>query len=180
MFFKFGGVDAEFVWNFQRIRDGETSFSVDQFSAFAERSVAQYMSFVEKITAIVSPRRMVILSIFPPCLSDAKWAQGYVNGHIGYLETDQAIDDLKAATLRLEIPNLETRTAMHAIYNEELRRGAARLGVRFADDFTPLLAECGKVIDTKYFAKYGGRDHHIDGVPAEPILIDLIKSGLSF
>jgi hypothetical protein len=178
VFFKFGGVDAEFVWNFQRIRDEEYSWSLTQFAAYAEKSVANYMRFIGTITKIIDPRLIRICSIFPPCLSDARWAEGYVNAHIGYLETGQKPEALKAETLKLEIPSLYVRTEMHRIYNEQIRLGTTALGLQFMDDFTPLLDENKVVIAQQYFARHGGRDHHVDGIAVQPVLGGIIQSGL--
>lgn len=172
--FKFGQVDAEFVSVFRRIRQGQTLFAFSDFERFARDSVAQYEAFLRRVLGVFPhAERLRVCGVFPPALADGIWRSGYVNAHIGFLETGEEVTRLAEAVRRLEIPDLLTRTRMHALYNGLLQMMAARLGIGFIDDFSPLLSGAG-VVDRAYTGDHEGHDHHLSPGALEPVLGRLV------
>lgn len=160
-FFKFGQVDAEFVWIFKRAQRHETHWSVSDFEAFAGNAVTRYMDFIGHLSAahgLVDQLR--ILSIFPPTLSDASWHKGYVNARIGRLESDMAGDVLSEKVRQLSIPTQRQRTRLHALWNALVMTECARRGLTYVDDFQMLLDQRG-LVDDAYTAGHDGADHHL-------------------
>lgn len=160
-FFKFGQVDAEFVWIFRRAQRDETRWSMAEFEAFAGNAVSRYMEFLERLSmahALVEQVR--VLSIFPPTLSDASWHKGYVNARIGRLESDMAEDVLSARVRRLSIPTQRERTRLHALWNALVMTECARRGLLYVDDFQMLLDQRG-LVRSAFVAGHDGADHHL-------------------
>jgi len=175
IFFKFGQVDAEFVWIFKRIRERRQRASMEQFGEFAEESVARYGEFLEKVIALLGTTDSIrVCSIFPPSLSDESWAEGYVNAHIGFLEGDRELADLASAVRELEIPNLWMRTRMHQLYNACLQKKCAQLGILFVDDYSPMISMAG-VVRGDLVKPDGGSNHHIVEELAAPIVGSVIE-----
>jgi hypothetical protein len=160
-FFKFGQVDAEFVWIFRRAQRDETSWSMAEFETFAGRAVTRYMEFLERLSVahdLVGQVR--VLSIFPPTLSDASWHKGYVNARIGRLESDLAGDVLSAKVRQLTIPTQWQRTRLHALWNASVMAECARRGLLYVDDFQMLLDHRG-LVDGAFTTGHDGADHHL-------------------
>lgn len=160
VFFKFGQVDAEFVFTFQRLRQEEARFSLAAYEAFVARSVGAYLAFIDQVCSRLDPALLRICAIFPPVLSNAAWARGYVNAHVASLEADHDPEALAAAVRKLEIPDQRTRTDLHALYNAELQAGCARRGLLFVNDFARLIGPEG-VVDPAYMDGHTGEDHHL-------------------
>ncbi len=177
VFLKFGQVDAEFVWNFQRIRAAETVFSLQRFDRFAQETTHNYLSFVASLAERIGKSRLRVCAIFPPALGDATWAEGYVNGHVGQLEGDRSKEALEAGIRTLEIPDLRTRTILHLIFNSYLRAGCLQAGVAFVDDFHPFLGKDG-VLDPAFVPHSKGRDHHLDHGAVHGPLVRVIREAM--
>lgn len=161
LFFKFGQVDAEFVWVFKRVRCGAIDWSMAEFEAFAEDAVGRYLAFVEQLSDTHDLAGHVrVLSIFPPTLSDTAWQAGYVNAHIGYLESDAALATLSEQVKRISIPTQPERTRLHALWNAIVMRECARRGLLYVDDFQPLIGGQG-VVDARYMLGHDGANHHL-------------------
>lgn len=174
--FKFGQVDAEFTFIFRRIRARQTSFSMAEFERFAQESIARYRSFLHDVLTIFPhPERIKVCGIFPPALADETWHDGYVNAHIAFLETGREARSLARAVRAMEIPDLLTRTRMHALYNGYLQVACAQLGVVFIDDFNPLLSGAG-VVDRAWTGPHEGRDHHLAPLDLAPVIGTLIRT----
>lgn len=168
-FFKFGQVDAEFVSVFRRLRDRQIAFQLPEFEAFARHSVLQYQAFLTQVLQVFPhPDRIKVLGIFPPALADGIWRAGYVNAHIGYLETGEDVARLAEGVRQLDIPDLLTRTRMHALYNGLLQVMCARIGVTFVDDFAHLLSGHG-VVDRAWTGDHEGHDHHLSPEALQPV-----------
>ncbi|HEV2532083.1 hypothetical protein [Phenylobacterium sp.] len=157
--FKFGQVDLEFVYDFQRIHSGQTAFDLAAASDFARESARRYAEFLRQARAATSAR-IVVSSALPPTLSDAALRQGVVNGHIAHLHAEADIEALAAGLARLDMPDQPTRTGLARTFNTTLQSACAELGLAFLDDFNPLLGPEG-VIAPELIAWHGGSDHHI-------------------
>jgi hypothetical protein len=177
VFLKFGQVDAEFVWAYRRIRDRERAFSMSGYKAFVLESVDAYGRFLRRLRQRIDPAQLRICSIFPPVLSDEAWAKGYVNAHIGRLEGDRDLEALSKSVRELEIPGLATRTLMHDLYNGQLKQLCASHGLRYVDDFEPFLGLSG-LVDPSYIPYGKGQDHHVDHVPAGPVITQILEREL--
>lgn len=161
VFLKFGQVDAEFVSVFKRIEKSEKLFSLDNFELFCRNSVKNYFEFIDEISEIIEPALLRICTIFPPTLSSAAWSLGYVNAHVGFLESDDDLEYLSQSVQKLQIPGLRIRTNLHAIFNAELQRQSARRNIAFMNDFSALVSGNG-VIDGKFMVGHRGDDHHLN------------------
>jgi hypothetical protein len=160
-FFKFGQVDAEFVWIFKRAQRHETQWSMAEFETFARNGATRYMDFIEHLATTHGLADQVrVLSIFPPTLSDASWHKGYVNARIGRLESDMAGDILSEKVRQLSIPTQRERTRLHALWNALIMMECARRGLLHVDDFQMLLDHRG-LVDSIYTAGHDGADHHL-------------------
>jgi hypothetical protein len=179
IFLKFGQVDAEFVYTFQRIRDNKTAYSEEDFAEFSESSLGGYGRFLSDLMQEVIPRRIRVCSIFPPALSDASWADGYVNGHIAELEGITDLDALKASLQKLEMPTRFQRSAAHSLYNKGLRAMCDRIGLTFVDDFTPMLGGDG-LLFPKFIERSRGTDHHLEWGPTGAVIPDIIREQFSW
>jgi hypothetical protein len=179
IFLKFGGVDAEFVYTFKRIQDNKTTYSEADFAEFAQYSLGGYARFLSDLMQEVIPRRIRVCSIFPPALSDASWADGYVNGHIAELEGITDLDALKASVRKLEMPTLFQRTAAHALYNQGLRAMCDRMGLTFVDDFTPLLRG-DRLLFPKFVERSRGTNHHLEWGPTSAVIPNIIRERFSW
>lgn len=173
-FMKFGQVDVEFVWTFRRARERVAEWSFDDFERFAEESAAAYARFAGEMAERFGLHDFLrMCSVFPPCLSDEAWLSGYIDAHVGFLETESALDELVAQVKTLRIPNLFERTRQHALWNALLMRHCARLGLLYVDDFTRMVGTSG-VVDAALVAGHSGRDHHLPHPRIGPIVQDVI------
>jgi hypothetical protein len=175
IFFKFGQVDAEFVFDFDRIRRERFEFSTLEFHRFCRRSVESYVSFVADRFAATRP---CLIGLFPPALSDAAWREGYVNAHVVATESDVDLDHVIAGVRRLEIPDLARRTRLHALYNQLLRERAQAANIGFLNDFSYFLGP-GGVLDPRFVPSHRGADHHLEEAPTAAIIERLIDERLS-
>lgn len=158
---KFGQVDVEFVQVFKRLEQGQTAFDPSAFKTFADETVARYVDFLTDVVASDDRSRVRLCSLFPPALSDAAWRRGYFNAHIADLHGPADGGDLAERLSGFEIPDLRSRTALHADVNATLAAAGRAEGFAILDDFTPLLA-AGGVADPRYLGASAGSDHHLD------------------
>lgn len=175
--FMFGQVDVEFVWTFRRIRSAEYAYSMESFANFTTEIISRYSDFLEQIAHRLDPKAIRVCSIFPPCLSDAAWQEGYVNAHIGSRESTLAIDVLRAQIRKLEIPPLRERTKLHKHFNSQLQNACDRLGLIFLDMFTPMIGKSG-IANPTFYAAHGGRDHHLNRAATSSIVTALLSDTL--
>jgi hypothetical protein len=129
--FLFGQVDTEFVYTYKRARNGKRAFDRSDYEAFCRDCVNSYVAFLCSIFARQARHKVTLLSIFPPALSDEKWAEGYVNAHIISLESPGDTEALVQGIRALEIPDISTRTSAHAYYNHLLKAACMREGFIF-------------------------------------------------
>jgi hypothetical protein len=175
IFLKFGQVDAEFVWIYRRIREGQTHHSTESFEAFAIESISKFAGVIDNLQEHLPKNVIRVCSIFPPILSDGAWRNGYVNAHIGFLEGDRGPAELRAAVRNLEIPDLTTRTHLHTLYNAELQRMCARRGIIFVNDFAPMISP-GGAISADYAKGHSGEEHHLSFHAITPVISQLIRT----
>jgi hypothetical protein len=174
---QFGQVDTEFVSIFQRVRSGATSFSMHHARAFNLVTIGSFVGFMRDCFPKSLRHRVNVAALFPPALSDEKWAEGYVNGHILSLEALN-IEDMTSRIAELEVPTIHQRTELHRYYNERLRRACEKEGFGFIDGFSPFIGEDG-LLDLRWTPEGQGADHHIEHVPTEKPIESLIWSMLS-
>jgi len=168
---KFGQVDIEFVQVFKRLAADEDRFSPDAFYAFADETIALYVAFLTGSVPATQRRRVRVMSLFPPALSDAAWREGYLNAHMVAVHGPADTADLATRLGRLEIPDLAERTGLHGAFNARLRSAVEAEGFGWGDDFTPYLCP-GGVLDPKWLGKAAGRDHHLDFHAARRTALD--------
>jgi hypothetical protein len=173
--FKFGQVDVEFVFNFDRIKNDQFKFCGDKFGLFCLRSVDSYLDFVSEH---FSGNCVSIISLFPPALSDASWREGYANAHVVAIESSQGLDEVIAGVQKLEIPSLPERTRLHAYYNRLLREKAAQKKFGFLHDFPYFLGQDG-VLDPSFIPTHRGTDHHLEAHPTTLLIHELIAKQLT-
>lgn len=172
---KFGQVDVEFVHTFKRLAAGAEAFDEAAFSLFVTETVSRYVDFLTAAVPAADRARVRVMSLFPPTLSDAAWRSGYVNAHLADLHGPGSADGLGEALARLEIPDLERRTRLHAGVGELLRQAVEAEGFRFGDDLAPLLGPEG-VVDPALLGSAAGGDHHIDFHASRAAMLDRIWS----
>lgn len=161
-FFKFGQVDAEFVWVFKRVQQGKIEWEAADFEQFACSAVSSYMDFVERLANTHQlTDHMRVMSVFPPTLSDTSWHAGYVNARVGRLESDLSRVVLAEKIKKLSIPTQRERTRLHALWNALVMRECACRGLLYVDDFQILLGYTG-LVDSNYTLGHDGADHHLD------------------
>lgn len=168
---KFGQIDVEFVQVFKRLNQADRAFDPAAFAVFADQTIQRYLGFLTTAVPAAARRRVRVMSLFPPALSDAAWRQGYLNAHIVDVHgpADQA--GLAAALGRLDIPDLAGRTALHAAFNLRLRAAVEAEGFAWGDDFTPWLGPAGTV-DPAWLGRAAGRDHHLDHHAVRRAMLD--------
>lgn len=175
VFLKFGGIDAEFRWMAQRIRTNSAAFSDDEFDRYAERAVADYGRFLDRLTATLCAGRIRVCSVFPTALRDRFWIEGFVNATAGSPDRQPA---LRATLGRMEIPDFPTRTRLRAAYNTRLRALCEAKGLAFLDDFTPFLNASG-VLDDRFIASHGSADFHLDYDAIGDLLEPLVHASIA-
>ncbi|QDI83148.1 hypothetical protein E8E01_23415 [Methylorubrum populi] len=164
VFLKFGQVDVEFVHAFKRMQEKRFGFDVEEFRAFAQRTVDRYISFI----LAAGLREAIVLSINPPTLTDDGWRKGYANAHIrGKAHYDLTPED-QAEFEQLEVPDMLTRTGLHRLFNTMLAERCAEKGLAWFNDFDRYLGLDG-VIDPVFNALWDGRDHHVDFRPSRAV-----------
>jgi hypothetical protein len=154
--FKFGQVDIEFLFDMQRIRDGRTRYDPDEAHGFITESVDRYAKFLDLCRSTCLGRIMV-MSIFPPTLSDEAVRGGYINAHIAALDAARDAEALKRQLIALEQPDQKARTALARFSNARLEEACARLSLPFLTEFDALLNKEG-VAD---HVMANPHDHHL-------------------
>jgi hypothetical protein len=159
---QFGQVDLEFVYHYRRVRGGRQQLDLNDYRAFCDTILAQYVRFVTELFAGFDRSRVFILSVFPPALSDAAWHQGYFNVDIANKEAMASVDQLRAGIRAIEIADLHQRTEIHGYFSNNLRTECRRLGFGYLDSFTPFLGADGVVDANFVIPETGGAEHHLD------------------
>ncbi len=108
----------------------------------------RYGTFLDRLASRIDPALLRICSAFPATRPDATWRRGYTAVHDLPPEQRAARD---AALLRLEIPDLATRTRLRGRYNALLQTMCAAKGLVYVDAFSPFLTENGHT-DRRYIA----------------------------
>lgn len=177
---KLGQVDVEFVYNFKRIRDGRFRFEEPEFHEFCRFSTERYFRFLSRIFPAEARSGVHVLSVHPPALSDEMWRSGYVNAHVAALQSALPLDMLREGLERLDVPDLPTRTRMHAFYNMLVEARCDEHGFRYVDDFSPFVSASG-TLDPRFIPRGRGRDHHLEPDTTREattaILWDCVTSG---
>jgi hypothetical protein len=180
IFFQFGQVDVEFVYNFRRVRSRSYSFEYSSFRSFVTESVENYVGFLASLFARSERASAFILSLFPPSLSDDKWAEGYVNAQIAALEAPELfasdLASLSKEVRKLEIPNLQARSDMHALYNTCLQEACSHYGFNYVDGFTPFLSPNRTILDDIFIPIKKGSDHHLEYAATASIIENILLS----
>ena len=159
---QFGQVDIEFVYHFQRERDGRRALDLEHYRLFCDETLTRYMRFVSDVFDPSRRKQVFIGSVFPPALSDAAWKQGHVNDDISRRETDISVEELSAGIRELEIANIRQRTEIHLYFNARLKAESERLGFGFLDLATGFLGADG-LLDPRYISPESrGFEHHLD------------------
>lgn len=180
---KFGGMDAEFTWMTQRLKNRIYAFDIDEFDTFATQSVARYGLFLDLLSDAIDPALLRICATFPAVLGDAHWiAHGIAER--GGTEDEKRVTAVELG--KMDIPDLHTRTQLRVVYNGHLAAMCAARGLRYIDDFSPLIGP-GGVVDNSFIASHRGMDHHLDheatDAPIVGCLLDalgLLPTGLPF
>ncbi|WP_147048991.1 hypothetical protein [Methylobacterium gnaphalii] len=165
---QFGQVDIEFVFTYRRIAAKRARFDRDEYDEFCHRVAASYGGFLDTCFDIPGPVRL--LSVLPPALSDAAWAEGYVDSHVEVVEEGFGPEAVRS----LQIPSWAERTALHVAFNDRLAALCADRQMTFVDLCRCLLA--GRpVVDEALITLSGGRDHHLDIAAAQARLRSLVE-----
>ena len=168
VFLKFGGIDAEFLWMMQRLKQGIVRFSVEEYDGFARRSVAAYGGFLDALATILGRQPIRVHAVFPTALRDDDWIERFVQAHRGTPASDRQLYEKLG---RMEIPDLPLRTQLRALYNAHLAQRCRENGLIFVDDFSIFLDATGSTAE-RYRA--GPDDHHLPFKESEEALINLI------
>lgn len=158
----FGQVDIEFVHIFKLIEAGATYDDPAVFDAFCDTTIDRYVTWLAQTLAPQERTRTFLAPVFPPALSDAAWAQGYVNAHLGATYSSLDLDSLARALVGMEIASIQERADRHRVFNAKLRTKAALIGLTVLDDYEELY-EGDRVAD-RFLGPPNGSDHHLDHV----------------
>jgi len=177
---QFGQVDLEFVYHYRRVRDGKRTLDMDDYMAFCDAIVAQYIRFVAELFIAEERKNVFLVSVFPPALSDAAWHAGYLNADIAHREATASVEDLRSGIREIEIASLPQRTAIHGHYNDMLRAACQQHGFGYVDGMSPFLLADG-IVDPRYvIPETAGADHHLDARqtyrPIRKLIWDCIKA----
>lgn len=172
IFFKFGGIDAQYLYDLERLRSGRLRFDPADFEAFCRATARTYLAALDEIV----PRRrrpyVDILSTIPPPVADAHRVAVLLDRVIGRVPQSER-PALIAAAERLEMPGHREWTALHQRFNALLAIEAAAHDFAFVDDFTPFLGADG-VIDSRFVRSTAGADDHIEPEAAAAITAPLL------
>jgi hypothetical protein len=169
IFFKFGGIDAEYLWILHRLRHGIRQFSIAEFEHFARLSVTRYADLFDQLCQFIDPGRLRICAVFPSALVDSHWIDSFVRFNAG---TPEHAIRLAAELHEMELPDLLVRTRLRAFYNAILRAMSEAKGLVFVDDFTPMLGQDG-ILDRRFLPR-DPNDHHLDHTASEKALVTII------
>lgn len=162
--FCFGQVDIEFVY-YNKWLSGDiphSSFNLIDCNAFIQDTVRLYVSFLRE----VAERGIAVsaIGILPPCI-ESPYLKRLLTA---YAQLRPLHDRARGPLLRniglANIPDLRTRTFIHHLFNEELRREARKHGIGYYSVFDKLLGEDG-VVKLDYLSAHGFGDHHL-GCPS--------------
>jgi len=174
---QFGGIDAEFRWITHCLRHNISALSRTAFDDYADRAVADYARFLDRLRSILGTPRIHICAAFPTALLDRFWIDGFVAATAGTAERAPA---LRAALLKIALPDFAMRTAFRALYNNRLRAMCESKGLHFVDTFTPFLDASG-VLDARFITAPATADAHLNyeavGDRLEPLIRACVKSG---
>lgn len=133
--FKFGQVDADFVYYLKLARQPELSFA-----DFAADSVHKYGDFLrhvlDTLLADVARERIVLLTNFPTVVADEHLRASLCT--LPHMRPDFKLA-FKEQLARMDLPNQRQRTAYGRLYADALAAQANALGVRCVDVFDCLL-----------------------------------------
>jgi hypothetical protein len=171
---QFGQVDIEFVYHFRRIRDGRITYDPQHYRRFCDEVLEAYLRFLVSLFPPVRRSQVVLVSIFPPAVSDAAWKAGWFNDQIAARETNLSLEGIARGIRMLEVADLRERTRVHLHFNHLLRLRCGHHGFRFMDAATPLLG-ADELLDPRYVSpETAGFDHHINGRTAFARLLPLL------
>ncbi len=168
VFLKFGGIDAEFLWIRARLRAGATDFPQDAYRDYAAEAVRRYGQFIDALGGTIGFGRLMVCAVFPTVLTDDAWA-GAFGEAFG--------PEMAALAAGVAVPNMRARTLMRAAFNTALRAMCAARGLRFVDDFTPLLDEAG-VLDVRFRQGTGAAARHVDHAASASVMSAVIWGAL--
>jgi hypothetical protein len=176
--FQFSQVDIEFVYHFRRVRDRRQVLDLHDYRTFCDDTLKRYIGFVANVFDLPRRKRVFLVSVFPPALSDAAWRQGYVNDDISRRETDESVQALSEGIRKLEIANFRQRTEIHLYFNARLKAACKRLGFGFLDVATGFLGADG-LLNLLYISpETQGFEHHLDSRRTYAGLVDPIWRSL--
>lgn len=142
--FKFGQVDLEFLFDLKRIRDSVTAYTHTAMRQFIDDSIERYAAFLAECSRIYHGT-MIVMANFPPTLGDKILRAGYVNAHIAFLNDEDDVEQLRAALIALDHPDLAERTAMTRYWNRRLAEACDMLGLACLEEFDGLLGKDGLI-----------------------------------
>ena len=172
MFLKFGGIDAEFLWLRTRIRKGAYRFSIEEFDDFAREAVSCYGRFLDGLTEVMDRRCLRICAAYPAVIDDAHWVDVYTAMH---RVSDRAF--IASELAKIEIPDRSMRTRLRRLFNEHLQEMCRAKSLAFVDDFSPFVDQSGET-DELCYARYRGRNFHIDYAESEDRMVKVIDAHL--
>ena len=156
---RFGQFDLEFAHHFQRARDGLRDLDLSAYRDFCKRTVARYMRF---LTALAARLHIVVVSVFPPVLSDEAWRQGLVNDDVLRQDADMPPTTMSEMLRGIQVASLSQRTEMHLYFNGLLHAACQSHGFGYVDSATPFLAPDGLVAPRFVAPETPGNEHHLD------------------
>ena len=162
---KFGQVDADFVYYMKLAKQSDL-----RFDEFAKDSVSKYTHFIKHY---VLPRKVTVLSIYPPFVSEQHHRYSLCN--LNTFTDRKFFLEFRSALLRMKIPSLKERVEYNTCYNHYLRRMCAELNIPFIDVFTPLMdtvTSLPKYINPNY-------DHHLCEEEGKRLVSEVVSRSLS-
>jgi hypothetical protein len=173
---KFGQHDVEFASTFDRLRRGASRYGPTECEEFCATSVEQYRSFLEETVPTLLRRSVMILSTFPPALSDDVWGRGVLDLRVIPLHSGLSSDEMAERIRQAEIPDIFERTRMHRFYNRLLSEMAEQLGIDYLDVMEDLLSPLG-IVAPQYLTEIDN-DHHLSWPHAGPVITAAIWHAL--
>ena len=135
-----------------------------------------YVHFLSDLVPVSARPYVTICSLNAPTLSDEHWAEGYLAGQLLGTSSAEERARLRTSIADLQIPDIQQRTVMHAIFSRKLQSAAEKEGFLYLDDASLFLRPDGSQIDKQYYRLSGGRDVHIDiDEPALSRLEELLR-----
>lgn len=172
IFLVFGGLDTEFRWIYQRLRDGVTEYTVENFDKHTNVALEHYRAFLTMLAGIAGPHRLHVCSAFPSTREKPVWNETFVSVHA---KSPSDADAMRHALARMEIPDRPTRTALRLRFNARLASVCADLKLRYVECCQPFLNQNGDIDPTLVDASPGG-DFHLKHEATAPILSGMIAA----